>query len=73
MAETRGTNPVELTMGPGAVSADGAHGYPGLTVPGVIRARRVMAVEGQPRCLTVYEFERPDVPASEATPRLEGP
>jgi hypothetical protein len=32
-----------------------------------------MAVEGQPRYLTAYEFERPDVPAGEATPRLEGP
>jgi len=37
-----------------------------LTVPGVIRARRFMVVEGQPKYLTVYEFERPDVPKSEA-------
>jgi hypothetical protein len=37
-----------------------------LTVPGVIRARRFMVVEGQPKYLTVYEFERPDVPRSEA-------
>ena len=36
-----------------------------LTVPGVIRARRFLAVEGQPKYLTVYEFERPDVPESE--------
>ena len=36
-----------------------------LTVPGVSRARRFMAVEGQPKYLTVYEFERPDVPDSE--------
>lgn len=35
-----------------------------LTVPGVIRARRFVAVEAQPKYLTVYEFERPDVPAS---------
>src|SRR4026208_442275 len=33
-----------------------------LTVPGVIRARRFLAVDGQPKYLTVYEFERPDVP-----------
>jgi len=37
-----------------------------LTVPGVIRARRFLAVEGQPKYLTVYEFERPDVPQSAA-------
>src|SRR4029450_8966302 len=37
-----------------------------LTVPGVIRARRFVAVDGQPKSLTVYEFERPDVPDSEA-------
>ena len=37
-----------------------------LTVPGVIRARRFVAVDGQPRYLTVYEFERADVPDSEA-------
>jgi hypothetical protein len=41
-----------------------------LTVPGVIRARRFMAVEGQPKYLTVYEFERPDVPESEAWNRV---
>jgi hypothetical protein len=40
-----------------------------LAVPGVIRARRYLAVEGQPRYLTVYEFERPDVPDSEAWDR----
>jgi hypothetical protein len=33
-----------------------------LTVPGCIRARRYLAVEGQPRYLTVYEFENPTVP-----------
>jgi antibiotic biosynthesis monooxygenase (ABM) superfamily enzyme len=37
-----------------------------LTVPGVIRARRFTVVEGQPKYLTVYEFERPDVPKSDA-------
>ena len=37
-----------------------------LTVPGVIRARRYLAVDGQPKYLTVYEFERPDVPDGEA-------
>src|SRR5574342_481325 len=41
-----------------------------LTVPGVIRARRFMAVEGQPKYLTVYEFERPDVPDSEPWNRV---
>jgi len=41
-----------------------------LTVPGVMRARRFMAVEGQPKYLTVYEFERPDVPDSEAWNRV---
>jgi hypothetical protein len=35
-----------------------------LTVPGVIRVRRFMAVDAQPKYLTVYEFERPDVPES---------
>jgi hypothetical protein len=35
-----------------------------LTVPGVIRARRFVAVDGQPKYLTVYEFERADVPES---------
>jgi hypothetical protein len=33
-----------------------------LTVPGCVRARRYLAVEGQPRYLTVYEFENPTVP-----------
>ena len=33
-----------------------------LTVPGVIRARRFVVVDGQPKYLTVYEFERADVP-----------
>jgi hypothetical protein len=37
-----------------------------LTVPGVIRARRYVAVDAQPKYLTVYEFERGDVPDSEA-------
>ena len=37
-----------------------------LTVPGVIRARRFVAVDGQPKYLTVYEFERADVPDGEA-------
>ena len=35
-----------------------------LTVPGVIRARRYVAIEAQPKYLTVYEFENPDVPDS---------
>jgi hypothetical protein len=33
-----------------------------LQVPGVIRARRYLAVEAQPKYLTVYEFENPGVP-----------
>jgi hypothetical protein len=37
-----------------------------LTVPGVIRARRFVVVEGQPKYLTVYEFENPKVPESDA-------
>jgi hypothetical protein len=41
-----------------------------LTVPGVIRARRFLAVDGQPKYLTVYEFERPDVPESEPWNRV---
>jgi hypothetical protein len=36
-----------------------------LTVPGVIRARRFVTVDGQPKYLTVYEFERAGVPDSE--------
>jgi hypothetical protein len=35
-----------------------------LTVPGVIRARRYTVVDSQPKYLTVYEFERADVPES---------
>lgn len=35
-----------------------------LTVPGVIRVRRFLAVENQPKYLTVYEFENPGVPDS---------
>ena len=37
-----------------------------LTVPGVLRARRFLAVEGQPKYLTLYEFEHAQVPESEA-------
>ena len=37
-----------------------SRGY--LTVPGCIRARRYLAVEGQPKYLTVYEFENAGVP-----------
>ena len=33
-----------------------------LMVPGVIRARRFTAIEAQPKYLTVYEFENPNVP-----------
>ncbi|MBS0642565.1 MAG: DUF4286 family protein [Acetobacteraceae bacterium] len=37
-----------------------------LTVPGVIRARRFVAIEAQPKYLTVYEFENPGVPDTDA-------
>ena len=37
-----------------------------LAVPGVLRARRFVAVEGQPKYLTLYEFEHAQVPESEA-------
>jgi hypothetical protein len=33
-----------------------------LKVPGVIRACRFTAIEAQPKYLTVYEFENPNVP-----------
>ena len=36
-----------------------------LTVPGVLRARRFVAVEGQPKYLTLYEFENATVSESE--------
>ena len=35
-----------------------------LKVPGVIRARRFVAIEGEPKYLTVYEFENAGVPDS---------
>ncbi len=37
-----------------------------LTVPGVIRARRYVAIDAQPKYLTVYEFENADVPDTDA-------
>jgi len=37
-----------------------------VAVPGCMRARRFVAVEGQPKYLTVYEFENPKVPETEA-------
>ena len=37
-----------------------------LTVPGVIRARRFVVIDGQPKYLTVYEFEHAGVPESAA-------
>jgi hypothetical protein len=37
-----------------------------LTVPGCLRARRYVAVDGVPKYLTVYEFANPGVPDSEA-------
>jgi len=37
-----------------------------LRVPGVIRARRYVAIEGEPKYLTVYEFDNAGVPDSKA-------
>jgi hypothetical protein len=37
-----------------------------LAVPGVLRARRFVAIDGQPKYLTVYELESPQVPESDA-------
>jgi hypothetical protein len=37
-----------------------------LTVPGVLRARRFLVIDGAPKYLTVYEFAHADVPQSEA-------
>ena len=73
--QTRGMAPV-LQMGridvPGAVEEEFNDWYntvyiPGyLAVPGCIDARRWMAVEGQPKYLTLYEFEHAQVSESEA-------
>jgi hypothetical protein len=41
-----------------------------LTVPGVKGVRRFLVVDGQPKYLTVYDFERADVPESEAWKRV---
>jgi hypothetical protein len=41
-----------------------------LTVPGVKAVRRFTVIDGQPKYLTVYDFERPDVPDSEAWNRV---
>ncbi len=43
-----------------------------LTVPGCLRARRFVAIDGQPKYLTVYEFEHPGVPESEAWAKARG-
>jgi hypothetical protein len=40
-----------------------------LAVPGCLGARRYVAVEGQPKYLTLYEFEHAQVPESEAWTR----
>ncbi|MGH7062162.1 MAG: hypothetical protein ACREFH_17365 [Stellaceae bacterium] len=40
-----------------------------LAVPGCLGARRWVAVEGQPKYLTLYEFEHADVPQTEAWSR----
>ena len=40
-----------------------------LAVPGVIRARRFVVIDGQPKYLTVYELERAEVPDSEGWAR----
>jgi hypothetical protein len=41
-----------------------------LTVPGVKGVRRFTVIDGQPKYLTVYDFERADVPESEAWKRV---
>ena len=43
-----------------------------LAVPGCLGARRFVAVEGQPKYLTLYEFEHAKVPESEAWTRARG-
>ncbi|WP_428484435.1 hypothetical protein [Rhodopila sp.] len=43
-----------------------------LRVPGVLRARRFVAVEAQPKYLTVYEFENAGVPDSAAWDAARG-
>jgi hypothetical protein len=43
-----------------------------LTVPGVIRARRFVAIEAQPKYLTVYEFENPGVPDTKEWMAMRG-
>jgi hypothetical protein len=40
-----------------------------LAVPGCLGARRFLVIDGQPKYLTVYDFERPDVSESEAWQR----
>ena len=40
-----------------------------LTVPGCLNARRYVALDGQPKYLTLYEFEHAQVPESEAWTR----
>ncbi len=46
-----------------------------LAVPGVLRARRFVAIEAEPKYLTVYEFANPDVPDSRewAAARVSNP
>src|SRR5271170_5663432 len=43
-----------------------------LAVPGCMGARRYVSVEGQPKYLTLYEFECAKVPESEAWTRARG-
>ena len=57
MAKTRGTG---LLM----VWADTAYIPPYLAVPGCLGARRYVAIEGQPKYLTLYEFENASVSES---------
>jgi hypothetical protein len=60
-----------LQMGRSAVEEEFNAWYiPGyLAVPGCLGARRYVAVEGQPKYLTLYEFEHPLVSESEAWSR----
>ena len=41
-----------------------------LTVPGVMGVRRFVVIDGQPKYLTVYDFERPDVSEGDAWNRV---
>ena len=41
-----------------------------LSVPGILNARRFVAIEGEPKYLALYDLESPDVLQSEAYTKL---